>query len=515
MEILTVNRSNVELLEKFIELNNSKHFTYFNNRTIDVLIDHVITIIGVIDNNPIAYGHIDLNNNINWIGLCVLEKFHTNGYGKQILKYLLNHINNNEITNVKLTVNIDNYIALNMYLKNNFIISNIENKFYVLDYEKSVYLPVSLGEALDKLTILDIKLAKIQDDRNKDVKKEYDILFQKLEIYVKKYSFYYDILKKVNLDIWEMQDDFRYNNGDKVKLCIKIIEENDCRFRIKKKINNICNSVLKEQKGYNMKKAFILTHLGLGDIITSISMVRYLSTIYDEVLVVCKNKSIENVKLFYNDDCSIKILGVDNDNNISPKYGYPIELFKEKTKDYDLYMCGFHNLQNKKIDYKNIPYSFYKQLNIPVNVFWDYFHIPTDLKSLDLYNEIKNQKYVFVHNKASNGIVFSDDLIKNKLNINKDNLLFINPDYNFYDKTHHFFELANKFINHYLPSYVDIIKNAHYNILTDSSFFCLAMQLEINEDNNYYISRNNVSYEHIYKEIKLNNKTRVFTHIIN
>ena len=128
---------------------------------------------------------------------------------------------------------------------------------------------------------------------------------------------------------------------------------------------------------------------------------------------------------------------------------------------------------------------------------------------------VHNQKYVFVHNKASNGIVFSDDLIKNKLNINKDNLLFINPDYNFYDKTHHFFELANKFINHYLPSYVDIIKNAHYNILTDSSFFCLAMQLEINEDNNYYISRNNVSYEHIYKEIKLNNKTRVFTHIIN
>ena len=76
MEILNINNSNVELLEKFIELNNSKHFTYFNNRTIDVLIDHVITIIGVIDNNPIAYGHIDLNNNINWIGLCVLEKFH-------------------------------------------------------------------------------------------------------------------------------------------------------------------------------------------------------------------------------------------------------------------------------------------------------------------------------------------------------------------------------------------------------------------------------------------------------
>ena len=374
-------------------------------------------------------------------------------------------------------------------------------------------LPVSLGEALDKLTILDIKLAKIQDDRNKDVKKEYDILFQKLEIYVKKYSFYYDILKKVNLDIWEMQDDFRYNNGDKVKLCIKIIEENDCRFRIKKKINNICNSLLKEQKGYNLKKTFVLSHLGLGDNITSIGMVRYLSTIYDEVLVVCKNKNIENIKLFYNDDSSIKIIGINNDSDISPNYGCPIEIFKEKTKDCDLYMLGKHNLEGKEVNFSNIPYSFYVSVNIPFNIFWDYFYIPESIKSIELYNEIKNQKYVFVHNKSSTGIVFSEDIIKNKLNINKDDILFINPDYNFYSKEHRFFELADKFIYHRLPSYINTIKNAHYNILTDSSLFCIAIQLEIIENNNYYISRNNNSYDNIYNKVEINNNKRIFKQI--
>lgn len=98
MDIIVLNNNNIELLEKFIELNNSEQFTYYNNRNINILKDHKLTILGILEDEPMAYGHIDLNNNINWIGLCVLEKFHKNGYGKQILKYLLNHINNNEIT---------------------------------------------------------------------------------------------------------------------------------------------------------------------------------------------------------------------------------------------------------------------------------------------------------------------------------------------------------------------------------------------------------------------------------
>ncbi len=40
-----------------------------------------------------------------------------------------------------------------------------------------LHLPVSLGEAIDKITILDIKLDKIKDNRKNDVQKEYDLLF--------------------------------------------------------------------------------------------------------------------------------------------------------------------------------------------------------------------------------------------------------------------------------------------------------------------------------------------------
>ena len=51
------------------------------------------------------------------------------------------------------------------------------------DVVSSIDLPVSLGEALDKLSILDIKLDKIKDERKKDVEKEYNILYENLKIY--------------------------------------------------------------------------------------------------------------------------------------------------------------------------------------------------------------------------------------------------------------------------------------------------------------------------------------------
>lgn len=122
-----------------------------------------------------------------------------------------------------------------------------------------IELPVSLGEALDKLTILDIKLEKIEDVRKIDVQYEYGILYDKLKVYINQYGFFYDILKQVNLDIWEMQDQFRYALSDKQMLCFKIIEYNDRRFRIKQKINNQMKSIIKEQKGYKKKSICINT----------------------------------------------------------------------------------------------------------------------------------------------------------------------------------------------------------------------------------------------------------------
>jgi hypothetical protein len=44
------------------------------------------------------------------------------------------------------------------------------------------------------------------------------------------------------------------------------------------------------------KKAFVLSHLGMGDHIMNIGMVRYLASKYDEVLVVCKQHNFNNLQ---------------------------------------------------------------------------------------------------------------------------------------------------------------------------------------------------------------------------
>ncbi len=370
----------------------------------------------------------------------------------------------------------------------------------------NIELPVSMGEALDKLTILEIKMKKITDARRADVEKEFNLLSSKLEKYKEEYIFYYNILLLINEGIWEMQDDFRYNNSDKNKLCLKIIDENDRRFRIKKKINDIANSSLKEQKGYKPKTAFVLTHLGLGDNITAIGAVRYLSTCYDKVLVVCKEKYKKNMELFYDDDETIEIYPVINDKYISPKYGYPYEKFKEITKNMDLYLAGGHCITKKSNAYIDLPFNFYRDMNINEKFFWTYFHVNIPSESKSLFNKLKGSNYIFIHNTSSTGNAFSIVDIENKLKFNKQEILVIDPNNNIYNKTDPFFELANEFLYHPLAFYIDVIINATKIIMTDSSFFCLSLNLPIKTNELYLKSRDNRDYSHFYKKEYYNTK---------
>ena len=75
-----------------------------------------------------------------------------------------------------------------------------------------IYLPVSLGESIDKLTILDIKLDNIKDDRKNDVKIEYDLLYDRLKNFIDKYNDLYISMKKINLIIWNQMDSLRDKN---------------------------------------------------------------------------------------------------------------------------------------------------------------------------------------------------------------------------------------------------------------------------------------------------------------
>jgi hypothetical protein len=174
-------------------------------------------------------------------------------------------------------------------------------------------LPVSLGEAIDKLTILDIKCHKIIDNRANDVKFEFKILYEELKEYIEKYHELYNDMKKINLIIWNQMDKLRdeINETEYLKLCKECIESNDIRFRIKNKINLISNSLLKEQKSYKKNTLIIVLNCNQELFHLFIKPIKHFSYIYDEIIIQ-SSKNIDYIKNEFLFDNTIKY-NIDTD----------------------------------------------------------------------------------------------------------------------------------------------------------------------------------------------------------
>jgi len=121
-------------------------------------------------------------------------------------------------------------------------------------------IEVSIGELFDKLSILSIKMEKIQNkEKWKDVKKEYDLLIEKAKTLDGHLKHIAD-LEKINLRIWEIEDDIRKKESKKefdeefIALARGVYFNNDKRFEIKNHINQKFMSEVKEQKEYEKYK---------------------------------------------------------------------------------------------------------------------------------------------------------------------------------------------------------------------------------------------------------------------
>lgn len=510
MEIVPITVETPALLHEFLKNPMSMHFRYFERRTPDSLRNHITTLIGTVSGTPVAYGHIDFEGKY-WIGLCVLEAHHRKGYGTQILTALIERARAHPLIDVlHLTVDRDNIGAQKLYERAGFRIEDDTASAagplrMSLTLKPVITLPVSYGEAVDKLTILDIKMEMLTGGRRTDVEKEYNAIQKEIApLLTDTIQYYYSILKEINKSIWVMQDRFRESNNtaEKNELCSAIIVENDRRFRVKSKINNYFQSSLKEQKGYIPRKAFVLTHLGLGDMITANGMVRYLSTQYERVVVVCKNNSLKNVSALYADDPTIEIYPVASDSVISPRYGAPVALLNRIKETYDLYCTGFH-VQGRSPVIKDLPFSFYDDVKMDYSVFWKYFHAPTTSTSKELLNNITSRgisDFVFIHNTSSTGEVFSVDAALSRFRIDPNSTLIINTAKNIYPSTHPFYEIAQPFVMALIIDYKSVIENASKIFVSDSSLFCFAMNLtpKRTDTEGYLVSRGTFGYDHIY-----------------
>jgi hypothetical protein len=120
-------------------------------------------------------------------------------------------------------------------------------------------IEVSIGELLDKLTILEIKKDRISDPlKLQHIEKEFSILKERSEEYLRSEEIkeIFEELKKVNSDLWTIEDDLRDMESQKrfdsefVEKARAVYFTNDRRFELKNEINSLAGSAIREQKGY-------------------------------------------------------------------------------------------------------------------------------------------------------------------------------------------------------------------------------------------------------------------------
>ena len=130
----------------------------------------------------------------------------------------------------------------------------------MVNKSKKILSEISSGELLDKISILEIKLEKVQNQEGqKEIKKEYSILKEVQNSNIKitdELKKLFDELKNVNSALWDIEDKIRICEKNKdygevfIKLARGVYLSNDKRSKIKSKINTILGSNIKEVKEY-------------------------------------------------------------------------------------------------------------------------------------------------------------------------------------------------------------------------------------------------------------------------
>ena len=123
-----------------------------------------------------------------------------------------------------------------------------------------INVPISPGELVDKISILEIKLNKIKDKNSQaEIIKEYNALKETKDLNInltEEIEHLFKEIKQVNLNLWNIEDKIRICEKSKnfghefVKLARDVYLNNDKRSKIKSEINNKLGSNIREIKQY-------------------------------------------------------------------------------------------------------------------------------------------------------------------------------------------------------------------------------------------------------------------------
>ena len=192
---------------------------------------------------------------------------------------------------------------------------------------------VSIGEVIDKLSILDIKKSKIvRPEQLVAIDKEIEALSPARDHFNNfPNSFWYSLLIYVNTRIWELTDevksfDWKTDVARFSSISNTIFDLNQQRFRLKNRFNKLCSSNLEEQKGY-AKTTLAIRVDSLDIFYSKLSVINEYSLKYDEIIFVSEYKkeinriySLFSVVSEYPNARSIDELNHENDSEI---YEFP------------------------------------------------------------------------------------------------------------------------------------------------------------------------------------------------
>lgn len=236
-----------------------------------------------------------------------------------------------------------------------------------------------------------------------------------------------------------------------------------------------------------MNRVFILSHLGLGDNIFCISMINCLLQNY-KVDYICKKRNLDNFQSCLTNQTNLTLIPIQ----------YDIDAYKYIIKNKDLYktilISGSHrkNLlsknNNTETNLESFPFFQYDDISLPREILKQCFTVPETPKSEELFESVKHLPYIVVTNDSSIGFVFDIDSELTKYSIDPNNTLIINTQCNYYKKEHKFHSIAEPFVFQKLIDYKKTLINAEKILISDSSMFCLAIQLNLkSRDNNVYV----------------------------
>jgi hypothetical protein len=122
-----------------------------------------------------------------------------------------------------------------------------------------ISIPVSVGEMIDKLSILQVKKIKVSNEEKLEfINKEFELLYNLSSEYLNnlEIELIYSKLILVNTNLWDIEDKLRILEKEKkfdtefIALARKVYFTNDERFRLKNEINLLTSSEIREIKDY-------------------------------------------------------------------------------------------------------------------------------------------------------------------------------------------------------------------------------------------------------------------------